>query len=195
MANHTQATQPKNRIPRDVWIFMQGYHTSSLPHRVTWYAPGREFTGRTDNYTLDLYRGKGYVLDKRFLDPRLWDSRVNHVHGDSSTPSNPCSIVITPHGPSNETPRLARVLIGVMDDRDYWEGTASELLSLIGDRGHGIPRLHNRLSAELMQDYITDALDAHGITIQRERTSERRTLRLNRTLPSNYPTLLSKEGV
>jgi len=31
-----------------------------------------------------------------------------------------------------------------------------------------------------MQTYITDALDAHGITVQRERTSERRTLRLSR---------------
>ena len=92
--------------------------------------------------------------------------------------TKPCSIVIKPPQPSRETPRLARVLIRVMDDRDYWEGTASELLSLIGDRGHGIPRLHNRLSAELMQTYSTDALDAHGITIRRERTSERRTLRL-----------------
>ncbi|MQF49066.1 hypothetical protein FIM08_04125 [SAR202 cluster bacterium AC-647-N09_OGT_505m] len=179
MTNHTQATQPKNRMPRDVWIFMQGYHTSSLPPRVTWYAPGREFIGRTDNYTMDLYRGKGYVLDKRFLDPMLWDARVNHVHGASRTPSKPCSIVIKPPQPSSETPRLARVLIGVMDDRDYWEGTASELLSLIGDV-RDIPKLHNRLSAELIQPYMTDALDAHGITVRRERTSERRMLRLSR---------------
>ena len=103
MTNHPKATQVKNRIHRDIWIFMQGYHSSSLPPRVTWYAPGREFTGRTDNYTLDLYRGKGYVLDKRFLDPMLWDSLVNHLHGDSSTPSKPCFIVITPHEPSSET--------------------------------------------------------------------------------------------
>ncbi len=178
--NQPQATQHKNRMPRDVWIFMQGYHTSSLPPRVTWYSVDREFIGRTDNYTLDLYRGKGYVLDKRFLDPRLWGSRVNHVHGASRTPSNPCSIVITPHEPSRETPGLARALIGVMDDRDYWEGTASELLSLIGDRGDGIPQIHNRLSAELMQTYITEALNAHGITVRRERTSERRTLRVSR---------------
>ena len=121
------------------------------------------------------------MLDMRFLDPRLWDSRVNHVHGASSIATKPCSIVIKPPQPSSETPRLARALIGVMDDRDYWEGTASELLSLIGDTGDGIPRIHNRLSAELLQPYITDALDAHGITIQRERTSERRTLRLSRT--------------
>ena len=74
-------------------------------------------------------------------------------------------------------PRLARELIGLMDERESWEGTASELLSFIGESGHDIPTVHNRLSAELMQDYITDALDAHGITVQRERTSERRTLR------------------
>ena len=180
MANHTQATQSKNRIPRDVWLFMQGYHASSLPPRATWYAPGREFIGRTDNYTLDLYRGKGYVLDQRFLDPMTWDARVSHLHGDSRTTTKPCSIVIKSPQPSRETPRLARVLIGVMDDRDYWEGTASELLSLIGDTNDGMPRIHNRLSAELLQPYITDALDAHGITIRRERTSERRTLRLSR---------------
>ena len=45
------------------------------------------------------------------------------------------------------------------------------------------------LLAVQLQPYITDALDAHGITVQRERTSERGTLRLSRTLPSNYPTL------
>ena len=180
ITNHPQTIHSKKGMPRDVWIFMQGYHTSSLPPRVTWYSVDREFIGRTDNYTLDLYRGKGYVLDRRFLDPMTWDSRVNHLHGDSRTTTKPCSIVITPHEPSNETPRLARVLIGVMDDRDYWEGTASVLLALIGDRGDDIPTVHNRLSAELMQDYITDALDAHGITIQRERTSEIRTLRLSR---------------
>ena len=132
MANHTQATQPKNSMPKDVWIFMQEYHTSSLPPRV------------------------------------IWDSLVNHIHGDSRITTKPCLTIITPHEPSSETPRLARALIGVMDNRDYWEGTASELLSLIGDRGHGIPRLHNRLSAELMQTYITSALDARGITVQEE---------------------------
>ena len=77
---------------------------------------------------------------------------------------------------------MARVLIGVMDDRDSWEGTASELLSLIGESSHGVPTIHNRLSAELLQPYITDVFDAHGIKVQRERTSERRTLRLSQRL-------------
>ena len=56
---------------------------------------------------------------------------------------------------------------------------------MIGDRGDVIPKLHNRLSAELMQIYITDALDPHGITIQRERTSGRRTLRLSQRFPNH----------
>ena len=61
--------------------------------------------------------------------------------------TKPCSIVITSPEPSSETPlRLARVLIGVMGERDYWEGTASELLSFIGDTSDGILQIHNRLS-------------------------------------------------
>ena len=103
MTNQAQATQAKKRMPRDVWIFMQGYHSSSLPPRVTWYSLDREFIGRTDNYTLDLYRGKGYVLDRRFLAPMLWDSLVYHLHGAASIATKPCSIVIKPHEPSNET--------------------------------------------------------------------------------------------
>ena len=67
-----------------------------------------------------------------------------------------------------------------MDEMESWEGTGSELLTLI-DSGDGreIPTLHNRLSSELMQDYITDPLASYGITIKRVRTSERRTLRLS----------------
>ena len=54
----------------------------------------RKFLGRTDSYTLNLYRGKGYVLDKRFLDLMIWKSLVNHVHGESKILTKPCSIVI-----------------------------------------------------------------------------------------------------
>ena len=61
-------------------------------------------------------------------------------------------------------PRLARELIGLMDERESWEGTASELLEAI-DSGDGreIPTLPNRLSSELIQDYITDPLASYGI--------------------------------
>ena len=33
------------RTPVAIWLFMQGYHSTSLPPVVTWYAPGREFHG------------------------------------------------------------------------------------------------------------------------------------------------------
>ena len=54
-------------------------------------------------------------------------------------------------------PRLARALIGLMDEREPREDTASDLLALI-DSGsvREIQTLHNRLSSELMQDYITN---------------------------------------
>ena len=59
------------------------------------------------------------------------------------------SSIVTPPEPSNETSSLARALIGVMDDRDYWESPASELLSLIGDTGDGIPQIHRGLVQSL----------------------------------------------
>ena len=55
------------------WLIAQGYRTSTLPPHVTWYAKDRELKGRTDDYTLGLYRSKGFVLDRKFLDPQLWD--------------------------------------------------------------------------------------------------------------------------
>ena len=69
-----------------------------------------------------------------------------------------------------------------MGERDSWEGTASELLALIGDSSEGMPKQPDKLSSELMQDYIADPLASYGITIERVCTSEKRTLRLSKTL-------------
>ena len=60
--------------PRAVWLFMQGYHHSSLPPMVIWYGKGKSFRAMADDYTIGLYRGKGYVLDELFLDPVLWEN-------------------------------------------------------------------------------------------------------------------------
>ena len=54
------------------WLIAQGYRTSTLPPVVMWYTKDRELRGRTDDYTLGLYRSKGFVLDRKFLDPHLW---------------------------------------------------------------------------------------------------------------------------
>jgi len=61
------------------WLMAQGYRLSKLPPVVTWYAIDkssgveRELRGRTDDYTLNLNRSKGYVLARKYLDPPLWN--------------------------------------------------------------------------------------------------------------------------
>ena len=50
------------------WLIAQGYRPSTLPPIVTWYVidknegKERELRGRTDDYTLNLYRGKGFCF-------------------------------------------------------------------------------------------------------------------------------------
>jgi len=90
--------------PESVWLFMHGYHVHSLQSKVTWYTPDREFSGRTDTYTLSLYRGRGYVLDRRFFDSSMWDNEITHDHAGSKVTVKPCSIVIAPPKLSNTIP-------------------------------------------------------------------------------------------
>ena len=66
------------RTRKTDWLIAQGYRLSTIPPVVTWYVTDRntgkerELRGRTDDYTLNLYRGKGFVLDRKYLDPQLW---------------------------------------------------------------------------------------------------------------------------
>ena len=149
------------------WLIAQGYRPSTLRPFVTWYAKDREFKGRTDDYTLNLYRSKGFVLDRKFLDPGLWQELE---YGKAHTP-----ITIEHREP---VPRLARAIVGVMNDRDSWEGTASDLLTLLDSRKEGIPKDAIRLSTEVMKPRITDALQAHGLTVHRKRTASKRLLQM-----------------
>jgi len=63
---------------KNVWLMAQGYRMSRLPFQVTWYWIDKndgqvsELRTRTDDYNLDLYRRKGYVLNPKFLDPQAW---------------------------------------------------------------------------------------------------------------------------
>ena len=82
------------------------------------YSKGSEFKGRTDNYTLDLYRGKGFVLYKKFLDPSMWDNEIHHDHAGSKTLAKPCSIVIAPPKLPDTSPRLAKAVIRLLEERD-----------------------------------------------------------------------------
>ena len=151
---------------RLAWVMMQGYRTSTLPPTVMWYASGREFKGRTDNYTLDLYRGKGFVLDKKFLDPILWDALEYEQY--QTTPKA--------EQPQRGVSPLAREVINVMGRMDVWEGTASDLLGLLDTRGKGIPNDPIHLSARVVDPTTSDVLAAHGIAVERRRSNGKRLL-------------------
>ena len=159
------------RTRKTDWLIAQGYRPSTLPPIVAWYAPGRELRGRTDDYTLNLYRGKGFVLDRKYLDPQLWQEL-------EYSPIRPRMTVELPV-PSGTTPRLARTIRGAMRGRDFWEGTSSELLSLIGSQGQGIPKNAVWLSIEVMKPQVTDALKSYGIAAARRRSNGKRLLQFS----------------
>ena len=165
------------RARKTDWLIAQGYRPSTLPPIVTWYAPGREFRGRTDDYTLALYRGKGFVLDRKYLDPQLWHELEYRTMRPRMT--------IEPPVPSGTTHRLAKAIRGAMGGRDFWEGTSSELLAIIGSQADGLPKDAIRLSIEVMKPHITDALKPYGLTVQRKRTASKRLLELSRSLETS----------
>ncbi|MCL0044511.1 hypothetical protein M1N24_03150, partial [Dehalococcoidia bacterium] len=130
--------------------------------------------GRTDDYTLNLYRGKGFVLDKKYLDPQLWLTLEYVLQSPT--------LAIEPPLPVGKTPRLARAIRRAMSERDSWEGTATELLSMIGEANEGIPTTAVWLSIEVMKPHMTDALKTYGLTIHRKRTGSKRLLQLGRSV-------------
>ena len=64
------------RTRKTEWLIAQGYRLSTLPPHVTWYTKDRELKGRTHDYNLNLYRAKGFVLDRKHLDSNLWNEIV-----------------------------------------------------------------------------------------------------------------------
>ena len=157
-----------DKKPRELWLSQQGYRPGKVPPRVTWYGQGKSFTGATDNYTVDLNRSKGYVLDPKFLDPQLW--------GELELCLARTRIAVHAGPPPDATPRLADAIAGTMFEKDFWEGTASELLTLINPVGEGIPKDAIRLSTEVMKPHITDGLKSYGITVRRQRSNGKRSL-------------------
>ena len=100
--------------PRAVWLFMQGYHHSSLPPMVTWYRKGKSFRAMSDDYTLGLYRSKGYVLDERFLDPVLWEN-LEYTQD---------KLTVTTKQPRRRASPLARKVIAAMGNMEPVIGKA-----------------------------------------------------------------------
>ena len=81
-------------------------------------------------------------------------------------------------GPPNEIAARRTQLAG----RQFWEGTSSELLSMIPPGKVGIPKDSTRLSTAVMKPRITDALKYYGLTVERKRTASRRLLQLGRSV-------------
>jgi len=162
------------RTRKTDWLMAQGYRTSTLPPVVTWYTKdGRELRGRTDDYTLGLYRAKGFVLDRKYLDPQLWN--------ELEYGTNPPSVAVTPIVDIETIPRLARAIKVAMTNRDLWEGSPSELLTLLGSGKQGIPKDAIRLSTKVMTPPITNALEFYGLMVERKRTPNKRLLQLRRS--------------
>ena len=67
-----------------------------------------------------------------------------------------------------------------MSGRDFWEGTASELSSMIDPGKVGIPKDSTRLSTAVMKPHLTDALKTYGLTVEQKRTASKGLLRFSR---------------
>ena len=168
------------RTRKTHWLMAQGYRLPTIPPVLTWYVTDRntgkdrELKGRTDDYTLGLYRSKGFVLDRKFLDPQLWHELEYGVKRSVVT--------VAPPEHSGTTPRLARAIRRAMGERDSWQETPSELFALMGAGNWGMPKSPARLSTEVMKPQVTDALWLHGIGVARRRSNGKRLLQLSRSV-------------
>ena len=99
------------------WLIAQGYRMSSLPLFVTWYSidkndgKEREFRIRANDYNLDLYRRKGFVLDRKYLDPQAWHELEYGVKLPVLTVARPKH--------SGTIPRLAKAIRWAVGERDF----------------------------------------------------------------------------
>lgn len=151
----------------------QGYRMSRLPFKLTWYwvdknsGQEREVIRQANDYNLDLYRRKGYVLDRKYLNPQAWHELEYGVKlpvVDVQKPKQPATI-----------PTAIKEALG---EAYFWQGTPTELLALIDAGKQGIPKDAIGLSMQIMKPQITDALKSYGITVDRKRTASKRLLQL-----------------
>ena len=86
-------------------------------------------------------------------------------------------------------PRFVRSVLRVMDGKDSWEGTATELMALLDPyappggrpyRVNGMPLDPARLSKKIMGSTVTAALADLGVTVTRGYRGHERVLRLYR---------------
>jgi len=170
----------------NLWLKIQGFDARRLPRSARWYKKdGTYFEGKLDQYHIELYRLRGCVLDKRYTSMATWYllEYGGHEWLDEQKRLRPDMeldwLVGEPQYSTEATTRLASALIDLMDGRDEWVGTATELLAELPEK-EGIPKTPIKLSASVIQQDITSALDYRGIGVKRERNADKRTLRLAR---------------
>jgi len=127
-----------------------------------------------NDYNLDLYRRKGFVLDRKFLDPQAWHELEYGVKLPALDVERPKQ--------TGTIPRLATAIRSAVQERDFWQGTPTELLALLDSRKQGIPKDAIRLSTKIMKPHITDALKSYGIDVARHRTPTKRLLQLSHSV-------------
>ena len=143
------------------------------------YAELRSKFGVTSATVAEIKRSMG------LLDPVSNAGPDEPEHGVT-----PPEIAVAPAEQPKPTPRLAAAIRKAMGERDYWEGTASELLGLIGPGSQGIPMNATRLSTALGMPHMIDALKIYGIAVERQRSGDARSLHLTRsgiTAPQEEP--------
>ena len=72
-----------------------------------------------------------------------------------------------------------------MREQDFRQGTASELLELIGPAKRGIPKNAIGLSMRINKPQVAAALKRYGISVDRKRTPTKRLLQLSSLTSKN----------
>ena len=134
------------------WLRSQGIdRPDQLPRKSLWYKPdGSSHIGHSDPYHLARYRQRGMTLKA------------------------PSSAALEHQPPRVPMPSIARQVVSLLGQEGRWEGTATELAAMIGNRAPtGLSRL-------LGTPKVTAALTAAGVTVERGYRGNGRVLRLVR---------------
>jgi hypothetical protein len=134
------------------WLRSQGIdRPETLPRMSRWYRlDGSSSVGHSDPYHLGLYRQRGMTLKAPALN-------------------------VQEHQPARAPmPSIARQVVSLLGQEGRWEGSASELAAMIGNRTPtGLSRL-------LGTAKVATALGAAGVTVERGYRGSGRVLRLCR---------------
>jgi hypothetical protein len=121
------------------WLRSQGIdRPDQLPRMSRWYRPdGSSSMGHSDPYHLARYRQRGMTLKA------------------------PVFNVQEPQPRRVPVPSIARQVLSLLGQEEPWEGTATELATIIGNHSP------TGLSRALAAPKVSEALSAVGVTVER----------------------------